>query len=145
MSTNILTGYDHFGGIHPETANIANCLRYLGVANPATGKPFSEAMLFGIAGGLGACYILWEFKEYSRPAIVFGFQHQSNYPVRYVTSLCERIGIQAEFMRPAASRRRDRLSATRWQRTGRQFSGWNVNCSTTTIAALMTQAGSVGS
>ena len=48
-----ITGYDHFGGIHPETATIANYLRYLGVKNPATGKPFSEAMLFGIAGGCG--------------------------------------------------------------------------------------------
>ena len=118
MSTALITGYDHFGGIHPETANIANCLRNLGVANPATGKPFSEAMLFGIAGGLGACYILWEFKEHSRPAIVFGFQHQSNYPVRYVTSLCERIGIQAEFhetggVKKAGQTLRDALAADR--------------------------------
>ncbi len=118
MSTALITGYDHFGGIHPETANIANCLRYLGVANPATGKPFSEAMLFGVAGGLGACYILWEFKEYSRPAIVFGFQHQSNYPVRYVTSLCERIGVTAEFhetggVKKAGQTLRDALAADR--------------------------------
>ena len=118
MSTALITGYDHFGGIHPETATIANSLRYLGVANPATGKPFSEAMLFGIAGGLGACYILWEFKEHSRPAIVFGFQHLSNYPVRYVTSLCERIGIQAEFhetggVKKAGQTLRDALAADR--------------------------------
>lgn len=93
----VITGYDHFGGIHPETASIANCLRYLGVENPATGKPFSEAMLFGIAGGLGACYILWEFKEHSRPAIVFGWQHLFNYPVRYVENLCKRIGVKSEF------------------------------------------------
>lgn len=93
----VLTGYDHFGGIHPETASLANYLRFLGVQNPATGAPFSEAMLFGVGGGLGACYILWEFKEHSRPAIVFGFQNQFNYPVRYVTQLCERIGVAAEF------------------------------------------------
>lgn len=92
-----LPGYDHFGGIHPETATITNYLRYLGVENPATGEPFSEAMLFGIGGGLGACYILWEFEKYNRPAIVFGWQHQFNYPVRYVTQLCERIGVTADF------------------------------------------------
>ena len=94
---NLFTGYDHFGGIHPETATLANYLRFLGVQNPATGAPFSEAMLFGIGGGLGACYILWEFKEHSHPALVVGFQHQFNYPVRYVTQLCERIGVAAEF------------------------------------------------
>ena len=93
----VITGYDHFGGIHPETATIANCLRYMGVENPATGEPFSEAMLFGIAGGLGACYILWEFKEHSRPAIVFGWQHLFNYPVRYVENLCKRIGATSDF------------------------------------------------
>ncbi len=116
MSTAIIPGYDYFGGIHPETATIANCLRYLGVEDPATGKPFSEAMLFGIGGGLGACYILWEFKEHSRPAIVFGFQHQFNYPVRYVTQLCERIGVTAEFhetggMKKAGQTLRDALAA----------------------------------
>ncbi len=93
----LLPGYDHFGGIHPETATIANYLRFLGVESPATGAPFSEAMLFGIGGGLGACYILWEFKEHNRPAIVFGFQNQFNYPVRYVTALCERIGVAPSF------------------------------------------------
>ena len=97
MNATVIPGYDHFGGIHPETATVANYLRFLGVTDPATGKSFSEAMLFGVAGGLGACYILWEFKEYNRPAIVFGFQHQSNYPVRYVTQLCERIGVTPEF------------------------------------------------
>ncbi len=112
----VITGYDYFGGIHPETATIANCLRYLGVEDPATGKPFSEAMLFGIGGGLGACYILWEFKEHSRPAIVFGFQHQFNYPVRYVTTLCERIGVTAEIhetggMKKAGQTLRDALAA----------------------------------
>ncbi|MYB77297.1 MAG: DUF4872 domain-containing protein [Chloroflexi bacterium] len=116
MSTTVLPGYDHFGGIHPETATIANCLRYLGVKNPATGEPFTEAMLFGIGGGLGACYILWEFKEHNRPAIVFGWQHQFNYPVRYVTQLCERIGVTAEFhetggMKKAGQTLHDALAA----------------------------------
>ena len=118
MSTTVITGYDHFGGIHPETATIANCLRYLGVENPATGKPFSEAMLFGIAGGLGACYILWEFKEYNRPVVVFGFQNTFNYPVRYVTKLCERLNVTPEFhetggMKKARATLDDALAANR--------------------------------
>lgn len=118
MSTTVLPGYDHFGGIHPETATIANCLRYMGVENPATSEPFTEAMLFGIAGGLGACYILWEFKEYSRPAIVFGWQHQFNYPVRYVENLCKRIGVTSEFhetggMKKAGQTLHDALAAGR--------------------------------
>ncbi|MDE2816953.1 MAG: DUF4872 domain-containing protein [Chloroflexota bacterium] len=112
----ILPGYEHFGGIHPETATITTCLRYLGVKNPATGEPFTEAMVFGIAGGLGACYILWEFKEYNRPAIVFGWQHQFNYPVRYVENFCKRIGVTSEFhetggMKKAGQTLHDALAA----------------------------------
>ena len=118
MSGTVLAGYDQFGGIHPETATLANYLRYLGVENPATGKPFSEAMLFGIGGGLGACYILWEFKEHSRPAIVFGWQNQFNYPVRYVETLCGRIGVTAAFhetggMKKARQTLDDALAADR--------------------------------
>ena len=97
MTPTVIDGYEHFGGIHPETATIANTLRFLGVKNPATGQPFSEAMIFGIGGGLGACYILWEFQVHSRPAIVFGWQHLFNYPVRYVESLCKRIGATSDF------------------------------------------------
>ncbi len=118
MSATVLAGYDHFGGIHPETNTIANCLRQLGVKNPATGEPFTEAMVFGIGGGLGACYILWEFKEHNRPAIVFGWQHLFNYPVRYVDALCERIGVTAEFhetggMKKAGQTLHDALAAGR--------------------------------
>jgi len=116
MTPSVINGYEHFGGVHPETATIANSLRYLGVKNPATGEPFTEAMVFGIAGGLGACYILWEFKEYNRPAIVFGWQHQFNYPVRYVENLCKRIGVTSEFhetggMKKAGQTLHDALAA----------------------------------
>ena len=57
----ILSNYQQFGGQHPETAGYKNILAYQGVKAPHTGKPFSEAMLLGIGGGLGAGYILWEF------------------------------------------------------------------------------------
>src|SRR5262249_38398893 len=49
-------GYAHFGGRHGGSAAIKNMLAFAGVANPATGEPFSEALCFGIAGGIGAGY-----------------------------------------------------------------------------------------
>jgi len=49
-------GYAHFGGRHGESAAIKNLLAFAGVRNPATGEPFSEALCFGIAGGIGAGY-----------------------------------------------------------------------------------------
>ncbi|MBI5757397.1 MAG: BtrH N-terminal domain-containing protein [Planctomycetales bacterium] len=49
-------GYAHFGGKHGESAAIKNLLGWAGVKNPISGEPFSEALCFGIAGGIGAGY-----------------------------------------------------------------------------------------
>lgn len=49
-------GYAHFGGKNAESAAIKNLLAFASVVNPQTGKPFSEALCFGIAGGIGAGY-----------------------------------------------------------------------------------------
>jgi hypothetical protein len=50
------TGYAHFGGKHGESAALKNLLAHAGVVNPSTGEPFTEALCFGIAGGIGAGY-----------------------------------------------------------------------------------------
>jgi Domain of unknown function (DUF4872)/Butirosin biosynthesis protein H, N-terminal len=49
-------GYGHFGGRHEESAALKNLLSFAGVRNPQTGGLFSEALCFGIAGGIGAGY-----------------------------------------------------------------------------------------
>src|SRR5262249_35538047 len=49
-------GYSHFGGKHGESAALKNLLAHVGVVNPCTGAPFTEALCYGIAGGIGAGY-----------------------------------------------------------------------------------------
>ena len=66
------SGYVLRGGLHPESANIANVLRRLGA-------DVSEAMVLGIGGGLGAGYIMWEFAEHNHRDLVLGFRHRWNY------------------------------------------------------------------
>jgi hypothetical protein len=51
-----VANYDHFGGRHWDSANVTHLLAHAGVASPVDGKPLSEAMVFGIAGGIGAGY-----------------------------------------------------------------------------------------
>lgn len=51
-----IEGYSQFGGIHWESAAIRNVLTYVGAKNPHTNAPFTEAMIFGLAGGIGAGY-----------------------------------------------------------------------------------------
>jgi hypothetical protein len=73
-------GYALRGGLHPETANLANVLAAHGVTSPLDGRPLSEAMVLGIGGGLGAGYILWEFESHGTPTLTLGFSNQWQYP-----------------------------------------------------------------
>ena len=65
-------GYRLRGGVHPESANIANVLHHHGF-------PISEAMVLGVGGGLGAGYILWEWAEHRTKHLTLGFRNRWNY------------------------------------------------------------------
>jgi hypothetical protein len=92
-----IPGYTYFGGKHAETAALTNVLRAQDVRAPHNGKPFSEAMLLGIGGGLGAGYILWEFKEHNSRTAVFGWQNRWQYTVQYYENLCQRLHVTPTF------------------------------------------------
>ena len=83
-------------GQHPDTAVLRNILASQGVKAPHTGLPYSEAMLLGIGGGLGAGYILWEFKENDSRILVLGFRNNWQYPVKFMQNLCERLNITVQ-------------------------------------------------
>ena len=101
----ILDSYQMIGGVHPETASIRNIFTYHGVNAPHTGKPFSEPMLLGIGGGLGATYILWEFKKHGYPSIVLAFRNKSNYAVKYLQNLCSRLGATTQVYETAGKKK----------------------------------------
>jgi hypothetical protein len=96
-----VANYTQFGGIHPETASLTNVLAAQGVKAPHTNQPFTEAMLLGIGGGLGAGYILWEFKAHrgmvAAKVLVFGWQNRWQYTMQFYENLCSRINIKAVF------------------------------------------------
>lgn len=89
--------YTQIGGIHPETATMTNVLANQGFVSPHNGRPLSEAMVLGIAGGLGCGYILWEFKKHDAAILVLGFQNKWNYTTEFMQNLCDRVGVQATF------------------------------------------------
>ncbi|HMQ35444.1 MAG TPA: BtrH N-terminal domain-containing protein, partial [Chloroflexaceae bacterium] len=100
----ILPTYTVFGGVHPEAAAAANVLAAAGLRRPDTGAPLSEALVFGIAGGLGALYILWEWEAANVKVLVLGFHHLGNYPVRYFQGLADRLNVRVS-MPETGSRR----------------------------------------
>jgi hypothetical protein len=95
-------GYALRGGVHPDTAALANVLANHGVAAERFNRPLSEAMLLGIGGGLGAGYILWQFKGH-HPIVTLGFRNQWQYPDRWLEKTCRRLGIDARLEHTAGS------------------------------------------
>ena len=100
------SGYRMRGGRHPETASIANVLANQGVISGLTGEPLSEAAVLGIGGGLGAGYILWEFKSHSSPVLVLGFRNQWQYPSipGWTAKTLERLGVGADLHQTSGSK-----------------------------------------
>lgn len=101
----ILENYTQFGGIHPETATMSNVLASQGLTAPHTARPYSEAMILGIAGGIGCGYILWEFKKYDAAILVMGFQNKWNYTMDFMGNLCTRLGVQPTFLEASSPKR----------------------------------------
>ncbi len=97
-----IASYTRLGGAHAETATVTNALNALGVRAPHTGEPYTEAMILGIAGGLGAGYILWEFKEHNAKVLVFGFQNKWNYPEKFLDALFSRINVKPTYFQGGA-------------------------------------------
>lgn len=87
----ILTDYRQFSGAHPETGTIHNALAYQGVISPATGQPFSEAMLFGLTGGIVVMYFIFEYKGHD-PQLFIGTRNT----FAPVDTLLARLQVQAK-------------------------------------------------
>ena len=94
-----------YGGVHSATAALKNALAFAGVADPRSGEPLSEAMILGIGGGLGACYILWEFEAYDSAMIVLGFRNRSNYLADFLKNACQRLNVTVDMRETAGSKK----------------------------------------
>ena len=109
--------YTLHGGQQHDAAALRAVLAHHGVTMP-DGRPISEALLFGIAGGLGAGYILWEFAAHGSRTVVLGFSNQWQYIGRDLRAALERLGIAADVhttggAAPAARHLEARVDAAR--------------------------------
>jgi hypothetical protein len=83
---------EHVGGVHPETASITNLLRHAGLVAKHTGKPYSEAMLLGIGGGIGMHYYVFQYKGHMPSFFVSG-RHLLQDNVAFIEGICKRLAI----------------------------------------------------
>jgi hypothetical protein len=87
-------GWQLRGGTDPDASALTNILANRGVHGPD--GPLSEALVFAASGGLGAGYILWEFKHDDSRHVVLGFAHRWQYFEDRVRAATKRLGVAAE-------------------------------------------------
>lgn len=66
----LLNNYRQFGGTHWETGTVRNYFDYRGVTAPHTDRPFSEALLLGVSGGVVMAYFSFAYEGYDPQARV---------------------------------------------------------------------------
>ncbi|GAA3131888.1 hypothetical protein GCM10010466_23120 [Planomonospora alba] len=79
-------GWTFRGGRHPGSAAIAAVLAARGVV-------IGEPLVFLAGGGIGAGYILWEFKHDDSRHLVLGFRNQWQYHDRWMAKTLDRLGV----------------------------------------------------
>ena len=80
----MIEGYNQFGGRSPESAPLTNVLH-------AMGALYSEPMIFGLAGGIGASYFVFEYKG-APPNVFLGMRHGLYGSPDFFGNACRRIG-----------------------------------------------------
>lgn len=94
----ILDNYNAFDGYYFQSGSIRNALDYQGIKAPHTDKAFSEALLFGVSGGMNFGYFHFHYE---------GYDPQINILTRNTFNLfepiLERLGIPYDEKRTASA------------------------------------------
>ena len=86
-----------------EAGSLQAALGFLDVRAPHSGQPYSEAMLFGLGGGIGFSYFVFEYKSARIKTLTLGTRittlEESSRP-QFVQTICERIGAPLRVLHP---------------------------------------------
>jgi hypothetical protein len=78
----------------PEAAPLARALAAAGVANPVTGAPFTEELLFGVGGGIGFAHLVFVYDNWPTTVYVDGRYNALYFEKKgFVETACERLGV----------------------------------------------------
>ena len=96
----------HFTGNVPAATALRTLLTAAGVHAPHTNEPFTEAMVYGIAGGIGIGVFSFLYEKENFASFYVAARHDWARDVRYLTDGAERFGAKAtvaEGAKPAAA------------------------------------------
>ena len=94
-----------------EAGALQAALAYLDVRAPHSGRPFSEALLFGLGGGIGFSYFVFEYKAARVKTLTLGTRittlEEASRP-QFVQTICARIGAPLRVIQSASPASADR-------------------------------------
>lgn len=98
----VLPGHhDTGGGVSHDSALLANLLRGAGITAPHTGAPYTEAMLAGLAGGIGFMYFAFSYEGHPPTMTVVTRHH----PEPYLPAALTRAGVGFQIDRTGSARK----------------------------------------
>ena len=84
----------HFPGNVPATTALRILLTHHGVRAPHTGEPFTEAMLFGLAGGIGIGVFAFYYQKEDHASFFLAGRHQWHDDAAYLDETLQRFGFK---------------------------------------------------
>jgi hypothetical protein len=89
-------GFTPLAGVHAETASLRTVFAHAGIVAPHTGEPFSEAMLFGLGGGVGFMYFVFTYEGWPPLlALILRRHGKSGGYSGFVDRILRRTGVEA--------------------------------------------------
>lgn len=133
LPSGLVPRYDTFGGgQHHASTLLAHLLRQAGAVAPHTGRPYSEAMVCGLAGGIGFMVAVFEYRGVP-PIVTIVAQH---HPDPWAPAALGRLGVAYTeehngAIRPALAALHSRLDAGQpvWCLVARDGLPWRATAS----------------
>jgi hypothetical protein len=97
-------GPRHFPGIVPAAAGLRVLFTHAGLVAPHTGQPLSEAMVFGIAGGIGAGVFAFHYEKEDSSTFFVAGRHLWQDEVAYTKGASERVGLSPVFVESSGAK-----------------------------------------
>ncbi len=94
----------HFPGNVPATTALRILLTHHGVRAPHTGEPFTEAMLFGLAGGIGIGVFAFYYQKEDHASFFLAGRHQWHDDAAYLDEALQRFGFKSVIQETAGAK-----------------------------------------
>ncbi len=97
--------YKYESGLFAPTSCLRSILTNKSYFAPKQNQVYSEELLFGISGGIGIGYILWNYKTKNRIQLSLHFHNHWGKEIRTMVDLCRRLGLEITIADTTSSRK----------------------------------------